>query len=288
MERISSTVYIETGYPGVNVGAIVTDQGVVCIDAPSRPRDAQDWLARIHWTIGEPVRYLILTDYQGDRVFCGSTLQRRSIAHLETKDVLQSYAARYPSPVLENIALRYSLTRRELNGTPVIHPEVSFCHQAALQLGSHRIDLLHVPGATRGTTWVHVKQDGVLFVGDTLVINEHPPLAEAETSSWLSALARLRQGDLEGEIIVPGRGPFPEQDTVAALTAFIQLALDRVCSLYRAGRPRSETSALIPELLDVFPPPAPETEATMEWLQKQLKAGLDHLYDECKADISGR
>jgi glyoxylase-like metal-dependent hydrolase (beta-lactamase superfamily II) len=286
MERITPTVYIETGYPGVNVGAIATEKGIVCIDAPTRPRDAQDWLETIHSSIGGPIQYLILTDYQGDRTFCGSMFQSRGIAQEETRDVLQTYSTRFPSSVMESFSLRYGLSRKEMNGTSVIHPQISFCEQSALQLGSQRIDLVHMPSATPGTLWVYVNHDRVLFVGDTLVIDQHPPLADAETLNWLSVLGRLQRDEMEAEIIVPGRGPLPERKTMEALTSFIETARERVCALYRAGRPRAETSGLVPDLLSFFPPPEPLTNGTAEWLQKQLKAGLDHLYDECKAEAA--
>jgi hypothetical protein len=35
MEEIAEGVFVETKYEGVNVGAIVTELGVVCVDAPS-------------------------------------------------------------------------------------------------------------------------------------------------------------------------------------------------------------------------------------------------------------
>jgi glyoxylase-like metal-dependent hydrolase (beta-lactamase superfamily II) len=288
MERIAPTVYIETGYPGVNVGAIATDQGVVCIDAPTRPGDAQDWLETIHHTIGGPIQYLILTDYQGDRTLCGSMFHSRGIAQEETRDVLQNHPTRFPAALLESFALRYGLSRKDINGTSVIHPQISFCEQSTLQIGSQRIDLVHAPSATPGTLWAYVNQDRVLFVGDTLVIDQHPPLAEAETLSWLSALGRLQQEDMDAEIIVPGRGPLPERKTIEALASFIETARERVCALYRAGRPRAETTGLVPDLLEFFAPPPPQTNGTVEWLQKQLKAGLDHLYDECRAEAAGR
>jgi glyoxylase-like metal-dependent hydrolase (beta-lactamase superfamily II) len=283
MEQISPTVYIETGYPGVNVGAIATDGGVVCIDAPSRPQDARDWLDKVRATIGGPIQYLILTDYQGERTLCGGMFHSRGVAHEETQSVLHNYAARFPGPIVENLALRHSLGRKELNGTPVIHPQVSFCEQATLRVGSHRIDLYHTPSATPGSLWVSINAEGVLFVGDTVVIGQHPPLAEAETTSWLAALERLEREETEAEIIVPGRGPKPDREGVTALRAFIETAQKRVCGLYAAGRPRAETSALVPELAEQFPVPPPRSEGTVEWLHRQLKAGLDHLYDECKA-----
>jgi cyclase len=288
MQRIAPTVYIETIYPGVNVGAIATDKGVVCIDTPSRPRDAQDWLDRIRRTIGEPIQYLILTDHQADRVFCASMFHSRGVAQIETQRALQTQTTRFSTPVLETMVARHGLSRKELNGMPVIRPQISFLEQATLQLGSHRIDLLHVPSATPGTTWVYVHPGRVLFVGDTLVIDQHPPLAEAETSNWLSALAHLQQDELLAEIIIPGRGPRPGKEAIQALTTFIETARERVCALYRAGRPRAETTSLVPDLAALFPPPAPGTESVIEWLQRQLKAGLDHLYDECRAEAFRR
>jgi cyclase len=288
MERIGPTVYIETGYSGVNVGAVATEKGVVCIDTPSRPRDAQDWLVQIRRNIGLPIQYLILTDHLVDRAFCGSIIHSRGIAHKEARDVLDGYAARFPSHIVENIILRFGLGRKHLNGILVIKPQISFCEQATLQLGDQRIDLYHAPSATPGTAWVYVNNDRVLFAGDSLVIDQHPPLAEAQTSRWLSALARLQEGDLEADIVVPGRGPFPKEGSIGTLGTFIETARDKVCALYRAGRPRAETSSLLPELIGFFPPPEPGTEGAMEWLHRQLKAGLDHLYDECKAGVVGR
>jgi cyclase len=288
MEEIASTVYIETEYPGVNVGAITTEDGVICIDAPTRPQDAQHWLERIHTELGGPIQYLILTDYQGDRTFCGSMFHSRAVAQEATRDVLQTYSTRFPSPVLESFALRYGLSRKEMNGTSVIHPQISFCRQSTLQLGAQRVDLVHSPSATPGTLWVYVNEARVLFVGDTLVIDQHPPLAEAETLNWLSALGHLRRDEMEAEVIVPGRGPLPERKNIESLASFIKTAREQVCALYRAGRPRAETSGLLPDLMDSFAPPIPRTDGMIEWLQRHLKAGLDHLYDECKAEAARR
>jgi len=288
MQRIAPTVYVETAFPGINVGVIATERGIVCVDAPSRPRDAHDWLDQIRRHFGGPIRYLILTDHQIDRAFCASLLHTRCVAHSETQNVLQDYTGRFPASLLETMVARYGLTRKELNGATVIHPQISFCDRATLRLGSHAIDLVHVPSATAGSTWVHVPTSHVLFVGDTLVIGQHPPLAEAEISNWLSALAHLQQDAIKTNIVVPGRGPLPDQNNIQILATFIETARERVCALYQAGRPRSETTSLVPDLVDFFPPPAPRTEASVEWLQRQLKAGLDHLYDECRAGALGR
>lgn len=43
MQKITDSLYVETGYEGCNVGFVVTEDGIVMIDTPMSPRDAVDW-----------------------------------------------------------------------------------------------------------------------------------------------------------------------------------------------------------------------------------------------------
>lgn len=287
MQEIAPNVYIETNYIGVNVGAIVTTEGVVCVDSPTCPADAQDWLSTIHQTFGLPIRYLILTDYQNDRVVSAHTFRTRIVAHEKTQAILKSYDTRYPTALLDTVASRYDLTRKELNGTPVAYPQVSFCDQATIKLGEQDIQLLSMPSATPGSIWVNLAEQEVLFAGDTLVVDQHPPLAEADPHGWLAALKQLKKGKI-AKVIVPGRGPLGTASTIKEVEKYIKKSLDKVCELFNAGRPRADTTVLIPEFLKLFPHPFPSTEENTDWLQKQLKIGLDHIYDECKASVSNQ
>ena len=57
MQKIGKDIYVESSFPGVTVGAIVTPEGVVLIDAPTHPADAQLWRMRIRELTDKPVRY---------------------------------------------------------------------------------------------------------------------------------------------------------------------------------------------------------------------------------------
>ncbi len=284
MQEIASNVYVKTDYPGVNVGAIVTADGIICVDSPTCPADAQDWLTQLHQSFKLPIRYLILTDYHSDRVISAHTFRTRIMAHEHTQATLKGYDTRYPTTLLDTVAQRYDLTRKELNGTPVAFPQVSFCDQIIIKLAGQEIQLLHVPSATPGSAWVLLEEQKVLFTGDTLVIDQHPPLAEADTEGWLVALRKLRTRKIfYTKVIVPGRGPMGDSSAHKAIARYIRQSQKKVCELFKAGRPRADTTMLIPNFAQAFPHPFPQTEENLEWLQRQLKTGLDHIYDECKA-----
>ncbi|HZY43589.1 MAG TPA: MBL fold metallo-hydrolase, partial [Anaerolineae bacterium] len=68
MEKLSPHVYVESGYRGCTVGAIVTPEGVICIDTPLLPADARHWRGQLAQLTDKPIRYVIFTDGHRDRV----------------------------------------------------------------------------------------------------------------------------------------------------------------------------------------------------------------------------
>ena len=280
MKEIATNVFIETGYPSVTVGAIITDEGVICVDSPSHPADAQDWINRLRNKSGLPIRYLILTDYHMDRIYSAHLFRTRIVTQEAARAKLRSYKPRIPASVLDSFALRYGLTRKELNNIPVVNPQISFCEKATILLGGRKITVMHVPSATHGSLWVRLEKEQLVFTGDTLVIDQHPPLAEADSKSWLDTLVHLRRERFRVKTIVPGRGSLCEKSASEPISDYVRLARRRVLKLFRAGRPRADTTSLIPEFLPAFSAAA----APKEWLQKQIKMGLDHIYDEYKIE----
>jgi glyoxylase-like metal-dependent hydrolase (beta-lactamase superfamily II) len=284
MEEIAANIFVETAYPGVNVGVIATDEGLVCIDSPPCPADAHDWIARLRSTFEVPIRYLILTDCHPDRVLMSGAFRTRIVAHEKTQAKVNGYGSRLPAPIMDSIATRYDLLRKELNGITIPEPQVSFCEQATLFLGDREIDLVHMPSATAGSLWVLVKDELLVFTGDTVVVNQHPTLIEADSKSWLDALTLLRRDRFKAEVIIPGRGPLADRAATEPVSGFVRMARRRVHALYRAGRPRADTTALVPAFMAAFP----LNDIPKEWLQRQLKAGLDHIYDEHKTAETAR
>ena len=85
MRRLSDHLVAETEYLWANVGAGVTEAGVVLIDCPVRPSDSRSWQEKLRALSPKGIRYRISTDYHGDHTIGaafiedeGSSPSRRS------------------------------------------------------------------------------------------------------------------------------------------------------------------------------------------------------------------
>ena len=106
MQEIANGIFIETEYEGVNVGAIVTSEGLVCIDTPSYPRDARDWIMGLERLHAKPIRFLILTDAHGDRILNTRWFNASIIAQQAVAEKLLGYEKRYPQSFIESLSQR--------------------------------------------------------------------------------------------------------------------------------------------------------------------------------------
>ena len=61
MEQVAPNIYAETKYESGNVGFIITDAGLVCVDVPMLPSDARDWRLQIAQVTRKPIITLIQT-----------------------------------------------------------------------------------------------------------------------------------------------------------------------------------------------------------------------------------
>jgi hypothetical protein len=66
MRRLTKNIVAETEFQWANVGAVITDEGIVMIDCPVRPTDSRKWQKEIRSLSPLGIRYLISTDYHGD------------------------------------------------------------------------------------------------------------------------------------------------------------------------------------------------------------------------------
>ena len=81
MDRLSEHLYAETAYDWANVGAAVTENGVVLLDSPVRPSDSRKWQEEVSSLSPLGVRYLIATDYHGDHT-TGSSFIKGDVARI--------------------------------------------------------------------------------------------------------------------------------------------------------------------------------------------------------------
>lgn len=276
MEEIANGIFVETAYEGVNVGAIVTNDGVVCIDVPSYPRDAREWAHRVDRLHGRGLRYLILTDFHGDRILNTRWMNAPIIAHQSTSERLVSYDRRYPQQLLESLVLRNPMLGRDLTNAPVDQVAISFDGTISLNNSDRVMTLCSRPGPTPGTIWVSLPESGILFAGDSVVSGVHPPLSEMCLQKWQESLARLYTNDFDVQLIVPGRGDLCGPAEIEPLLGFLERISSVVGQHIAAERSRQALADHVDEFSGYFP----SLTTAPEWADQQISLGLQRAYDE--------
>ena len=188
-----------------NAGFIVTDAGVVVIDALGSPAMASELLAEIRRVTQQPLRYLIVTHYHADHIYglqvfkaAGATI----LAHGAARNYLNSETAQQ----------RLQASRKEL--APWIDEKTQLmpadrwldADETRLQLGSVEIVIRHVgPAHTAEDLVVFVPQTGVLFAGDLFFRGRVPFVGQADSRLWVKSLDRMIE--FKPGLVIPGHGP---------------------------------------------------------------------------------
>ncbi len=282
VQEIAPGVFVETGCTLVTVGAVLTDEGWICIDTPPMPAEARAWLDALRAISQQPVQYLVLTDPHRDRILGSELFGAPVVAHEASARLILDLKQPFVSQAADELSANDNdlVAIASLNLVP---PQVSFSESMALISGGREVTLQHRPGPTRGSLWVIVSDCKVIFAGDSVVIGQPPLIADAATKQWLNALTELRRERYAGWIVVPGRGEPVRPAATAPLSEYLRGARRRIASLCRAGRPRSEVGGLVADFLTHFSYPPDRREE----MQRRIRAGLEAIYDEIRAQDGG-
>ncbi len=278
MEEIAPHVYVEADYALVTVGAILSSEGWVCIDTPPLPRDAKHWRATLQGISDQPIRYVINTDHHRDRVLGNAWFDAPVVAHQAAAEQMLNLGGSFIAQAAEELSANDN-ELVQIASLKVVPPQISYEKAITLHCGKHRIELVNKPSATRGNTWVILKEEKVVFTGDSIVVDRHPYVMDGVSKEWLDALRLLRLERYSEWKVVIGRGEVTNNTASEPLAEYLRVARRRIKSLCHAGRPRSDVGQLVPEFLEMFPYPGFQREQT----QRRVKAGLEAIYEEIRA-----
>ena len=191
-----------------NAGFVITDDGVVVIDALGSPALGTALIESIRRLTTQPIRYLIVTHYHADHVYglqafkaIGATI----LAHPEGREYLNSDTAQR----------RLEASRQDIfpwideNTRLVSADRWLDAADTSLRVGSFDFVIRHVgPAHTPEDLIVFVPKLGVLFAGDLVFRGRIPFVGQADSQNWIASLGRLIE--LHPKVIVPGHGPASE------------------------------------------------------------------------------
>jgi glyoxylase-like metal-dependent hydrolase (beta-lactamase superfamily II) len=188
-----------------NAGFVVTDGGVVVVDALGSPALAAELLAEIRRVTEQPVKFVIVTHYHADHIYGLQVLKAAGavvVAHQLGREYLTSDAAQR----------RLEASRQDL--APWIDERTHLVsadrwleqEETRLRVGSYEVLIRHVgPAHTAEDVVVFVPKLGVLFSGDLFFRGRIPFVGQADSRLWIASLEHVME--YKPRVVIPGHGP---------------------------------------------------------------------------------
>jgi cyclase len=282
VHKLTDHLYAETKYDWANVGAAVTDLGVVMLDCPVRPTDSQHWQKEIRPLSPHGIQYLIATDYHGDHT-AGSAFVK-DVHRIAPQYVFEEVAKG------DNIFSKEIFTKtlrdqghideaEEIENTPIPPPQFCFEESLILHLPPLTFEIYRKGGHSPACSSVYVPEEGVLFAGDVVINGPSAGMRDANAAEWIAGLNWVES--LPVETIVPGHGDICGKEVVRRLRDYIEGLKGTMEKVVGEGKTKDE--ALVDASFEKFF--HGDASRGAYWLQQRkdtFRAGLERLYQEVK------
>lgn len=271
MQKVSNSVYVETGFRGCNPSFVVTKEGVVMIDTPQMPTQAVQWRDEI--SKHGKVRYLINTEPHGDHFTGNYFFEGTIIAHEGVREAILAASPEQLKERLKAAPAEFALIKDYKFRVPTI----TLSERLTFYLGGLTFQLIHLPGHTPYEVAVYIPEEKVLFTADNVVYRVQAYLHQAVPYEWLETLKRIQK--IEADMLVPGHGNVCNRSYIPEMTAFVQAWIDAIKDAIKKGMSLEEAQNKV-SLLDRYPM-QPGSEAMGQQVQRNNVA---HMYEVLKND----
>jgi len=229
-----------------NAGFVVTDSGVVVIDAMASPGQAEELLRSIRSVTPQPIKWLILTHHHPDHHF-GTVVFRRLGARVIAHPDRRVLAAEGGEDALVADWVRVVGLEAMRGFEFANRPDRPVTRADTLRLGGRTLVITH-PGAAHSpgdlTVWLPLER--VLFAGDLVIEDGVTMLVDGHSMTLLRALSAF--DSLAPKGLVPGHGAIPERPRllVARTRTYITGLRAEMRSAVEKGVPMGRAMAALP------------------------------------------
>jgi glyoxylase-like metal-dependent hydrolase (beta-lactamase superfamily II) len=203
MEEIASNIYIETDFPGVVLAALRLKRGLLIIDSPFRIEDQRVWKSYLS-SLGDGVdKLLVMMDTHVDRTLGVYAMGSAVLGHVNAVEILRE---RPVSCRGQDVDAGGEWEIFEFPDS--IHwkvPDMTYSDSLLIYWDDEPVIVKHRPGAHTAGTWVQYETEKILFVGDSVMLNQPPFLQWSTLDVWLEELNDLLSETFRGYQIISGR-----------------------------------------------------------------------------------
>jgi glyoxylase-like metal-dependent hydrolase (beta-lactamase superfamily II) len=229
-----------------NAGFVVTNQGVVVIDALASPQQGQQLVDAIRRVTRQPISWLVLTHHHPDHHF-GAIVFRRMGAKVIAHPDRRVLASEGGEDALIADWVRVVGLDAMRGFAFADTPDRPVTGVDTLRLGGRTLIVYH-PGAAHsaGDLMVWLPHERVLFAGDVLIEDGVSMIVDGSSGELLKALAAI--DSLNPREAVPGHGAIPERPSalVARTRAYITGLRDDMRSALEHGLPMGRAMKSLP------------------------------------------
>ncbi len=162
-------------------------------------------------------------------------------------------------------------------------PEITFNQSLQMHSDENEIQIESRPASASGAIWVSFKKEGVVFLGDAVVVDQPPFLAGGDLPEWIKNLIELTTPAYKNRILVSGRGGIINQEKVKAQIKFLEKADTGLRSLSNHPAATAEIDKLSNSLLKSFHIPAGKE----KMFSHRLRWGLQQVYQRHYSPAGG-
>ena len=239
LQQVAPDLYFFWNDVSSNALFLVTDEGVLVVDAQQHPADARRLLGLIRTVTDKPIRWLVVTHAHGDH-FLGNPVFKAEgatiISHRDTRAMMQKY---YADEVQrrQDYFKRHNLDPNELK---MVLPDVTFDTRFTVHLGGRTIELMNWGAAQNpGDTLIHFPHARLLFLGGPFSRRNWPNFTfTPSVENWISILRKAAALDVDAYI--GGHGDVGTRADVLVYAQMLQDFLNEVKAGIAAGKSRDE------------------------------------------------
>ena len=215
-----------------NLSFIITNEGVVVINASDNALLAEALHQEIRQLTDQPVRYVVLENGQGHAMLGTDYWQQQGATVIAHADAAMEIEAR-GDEILKRMQAR---NRDKAMGTRLALPDETFEDSRTLELGGTTIELLHLgPAHSPGDIVVWLPQRELVISGDMAFHQRMLPIFEdTDISGWLETWPLF--ADLGAKVVIPGHGDATDMAEVTRYTRdYLQFLRDEVSQILEEG-----------------------------------------------------
>lgn len=252
MRKIKRNIYFESNYAGVSIGAFLFSGHTVLVDAPLKPEDGRAWLTALKDAGASPHMTLVQLDAHPDRTLGAQTLQADVLAHEEIARQFRRRAAVFKT-VRQESGAEWESTPG-LTGLRWVLPRITFSHTAQLHFDDTQLHIQPRPGPGPDACWLLAPNEGVLFIGDVLTIDQPPFIGQADIPQWMEQLEELQSRQYKDYTIIAGRGGKAEARDAKQMHSLLKDMHGKLRGISRSKNASAEIEKLAAKYADRYKP----------------------------------